>query len=128
MFYDQINGNNMNQEQMTNLIQILIKIALLVVVTAFIVMFQKSNTIIFIGLLLFILYIYFYLHVNLFFLIIVGFGGSFTEAIVICLANDLWTYKEPGLGNIPIWLPLLWSIVGTGVIGLYDLSKLISPN
>ena len=55
MFYDQINGNNMNQEQMTNLIQILIKISLLVVVTAFIVMFQKSNTIIFIGLLLFIM-------------------------------------------------------------------------
>jgi len=118
-------SSNKNK-QVTEIINMLIKIALLVVVTTFLIMFQKSNTIIFIGMLLLLIYIHYYLHVNLFFLIIVGFGGSFTEAVVIYLTGFLWKYRAPSFGNIPCWLPLLWAIVGTGVLGLYDFSKMVT--
>jgi len=103
----------------------IIKIALLVIVTVMIIFFQKSNWLMFASMVVILFYIYFYLKVSLFFLIFVGFGGSFTESIVIFF-TDLWKYKFPNLGNITCWLPLLWAIVGTGVIGLYDFSLIVT--
>lgn len=113
-------------KQTIEIIRMMIQIVLLVVVTTFLIMFQKSNAIIFVGMFLMLVFIYYYLRVNLFFLVLVGFGGSFTEAVVICLTNFLWKYRSPSFCNIPCWLPLLWAIVGSGVLGLYKLSLLIS--
>ena len=58
-------------------------------------------------------------------MIFVGFGGSFTESTVMYF-TALWKYKFPNLGNITCWLPLLWAIVGTGVVGIYDLSLIVT--
>ena len=103
----------------------IIKIALLVIVTVMIIFFKKSNWLIFASMVVILFYIYYYLNVSLFFLIFVGFGGSFTESIVMYF-TDLWKYKFPNLGNITCWLPLLWAIVGTGVVGIYDLSLIVT--
>lgn len=124
--YNNTPNSSFADKQTIEIIRMMIQIALLVVVTTFLIMFQKSNTIVFIGMFLMLVFIYYYLRVNLFFLIIVGFGGSFTEAVVICLTDFLWKYRSPSFCNIPCWLPLLWAIVGTGVLGLYKLSLLIS--
>uniref|UniRef100_A0A6C0KWW2 Uncharacterized protein n=1 Tax=viral metagenome TaxID=1070528 RepID=A0A6C0KWW2_9ZZZZ len=113
-----------NENKIDYIKKIIIKILLLIVVGTLLVFCKKSNWLIFSGMTIMLIYIHFYLNLSIYFLVFVGFGGSFAESVVMYL-TDLWKYKSPNLGNIPCWLPLLWSIVGTGVIGIYELISII---
>jgi len=59
-------------------------------------------------------------HVSIIFLFMVGIGGSMTEMIVMYTTKGLWKYRNPNVGLMPMWLPILWAIVGAGVLTLND--------
>jgi len=44
--------------------------------------------------------------------------GSIAEYIAISLGA--WTYKNPDIFNIPIWLPLLWGIASVFIVRVYN--------
>lgn len=50
--------------------------------------------------------------------IVCGLLGSIGESIII--VSGAWSYTDPQLINIPIWLPFLWGIAGTTGIFLYS--------
>lgn len=50
--------------------------------------------------------------------ILIGFLGSSAESIVIF--NGAWSYAQPQLINVPVWLPLLWGLAGTIGVTLYQ--------
>lgn len=43
--------------------------------------------------------------------------GAISECIAVSFGA--WTYENPNLVNIPIWLPLLWGIASTYIIRVY---------
>ncbi|MFA6096211.1 MAG: DUF2878 family protein [Candidatus Paceibacterota bacterium] len=43
--------------------------------------------------------------------------GSIAEYIAISLGA--WTYENPDVFNIPIWLPLLWGIASVFIVRVY---------
>lgn len=43
--------------------------------------------------------------------------GAISECIAVMFGA--WTYENPNLFNIPIWLPLLWGIASTYIIRVY---------
>ena len=50
--------------------------------------------------------------------ILIGFLGSSAESVVIF--SGAWSYAQPQLINVPIWLPLLWGLAGTIGVTLYQ--------
>jgi hypothetical protein len=97
------------------------------------IIFNKSNTEIFIALSVILGLMYYNLNtihtnrvnnVNILFLLLVGLAGAGTEMIIIYFTTDIWKYRTPDIINIPIWLPLLWAIAGMGVLNLNDIVNL----
>ena len=50
--------------------------------------------------------------------IIIGLIGSVGENIIIF--SGVWSYAEPQIINVPIWLALAWGLFGTTAITLYE--------
>ena len=86
------------------------------------ILFNKSNKIIFGFLSLILFLMYHDLNINPLFLILSGLAGAIVEMTIIYFTTDIWKYRTPDIINIPIWLPLLWSIASVGVLTLYELS------
>lgn len=88
------------------------------------IIFNKSNTEIFIALSVILGLMYYNLNVNILFLLLVGLAGAGTEMIIIYFTTDIWKYRTPDIINVPIWLPVLWAIAGMGVLNLNDIVNL----
>jgi len=86
------------------------------------ILFNKSNEIIFSFLSIILVLMYCDLNINPIFLLLAGLAGAITEMIIIYYTTDIWKYRTPNIINIPIWLPLLWSIAGVGILALQDVS------
>lgn len=46
-------------------------------------------------------------------------GGAVVEIILVNFGHG-WSYSNPQLFGIPVWIPLFWGVVGTSIIVLYD--------
>ena len=99
-----------------------ILILLYIVVTVISIIFLNGlDTLLFMILFLITCLIYLSTDITLNFLIVIGIVGSLTESVIILLSKNTWSYKNPELFNVPIWLPLLWAIAGSGVISINNL-------
>lgn len=56
---------------------------------------------------------------ELFWYLLVGFGGAFIEIILVKFGNA-WRYSVQHFFNIPIWMPFFWATLGTTIISLYE--------
>jgi hypothetical protein len=80
------------------------------------IIFNNSNQKVFIGLLLILIAMQLHLKINPIFLLLIAIIGSVTEMIIMKYSHGIWNYRNPNFINIPIWLPLLWAIAGSGVL------------
>ena len=46
-------------------------------------------------------------------------GGAIVEIILVNFGHG-WTYSNPNIFGIPIWIPLFWGLIGTTIIVGYD--------
>lgn len=46
--------------------------------------------------------------------VVVGVVGAAAEAVAI--HHSAWTYTQPQLLGIPLWLPVLWGVAGVTVV------------
>jgi len=88
--------------------------------------FNKSNEKIFIFLSLILGLMWYNLNIDPLFLLLSGLGGAIVEMIIIYFTTDIWKYRSPDIINIPIWLPLLWSIASVFILSLKDISQIIT--
>lgn len=51
--------------------------------------------------------------------IVLSLGGPFAETQII-LASRAWSYSDPQIGVVPLWLAPLWGLVGMCLITSYD--------
>lgn len=99
-----------------------ILILLYIVVTVISIVFLNGlDALLFMILFLITCLIYMSTNISINFLIVIGITGSLTESVIMLLSKNAWSYRNPGLFNIPIWLPLLWAIAGSGVISINNL-------
>lgn len=45
--------------------------------------------------------------------------GTFIEIVLINYGHG-WTYSNPNVFGIPIWIPLFWGLIGTTILVIYD--------
>jgi hypothetical protein len=51
---------------------------------------------------------------------LVGILGTTTESLIMFLGNNPWSYADPLLINIPLWLIPLWGLAGIIFITLHE--------
>ena len=56
---------------------------------------------------------------ELFWYLLVGFGGAFIEIILVNIGNA-WGYSTQHIFNIPIWMIFFWATLGITIISLYE--------
>ena len=56
---------------------------------------------------------------ELFWYLLIGFGATFIEVILVNFGNA-WSYSAKHFLNIPLWMSFFWAILGTTIISLYE--------
>jgi hypothetical protein len=51
--------------------------------------------------------------------LMISLGGSMAEIVFVNMSNA-WSYSNPQLYGIPLWIPWFWGVVGTTLIVAYD--------
>lgn len=46
-------------------------------------------------------------------------NGAIVEILLVNFGHG-WTYSNPNMFGIPIWIPLFWGLIGTTIVVLYD--------
>jgi hypothetical protein len=49
----------------------------------------------------------------------IGAMGAYAEALII-QEGGVWTYTNPQLFSIPIWLPAIWGLTAIALMTMYD--------
>ncbi len=51
--------------------------------------------------------------------ILICVGGAVTEILLVNVGHG-WSYSNPNIFGIPIWIPFFWGFVGTTILVIYD--------
>jgi len=49
----------------------------------------------------------------------IGVIGAIIEIILVNFGHG-WTYTNPNIFGIPIWIPFFWGLIGTTIVVIYD--------
>lgn len=56
---------------------------------------------------------------NIFFYLVIAFGGTLAEIIIMKISSKSWKYDNPFIFGVPLWLIPLWGIAGAGIVGVH---------
>jgi len=51
--------------------------------------------------------------------VLICIGGGLVEILLVNFGHA-WSYTQPQLYDIPIWMPIFWGLVGTTVIVMHE--------
>jgi hypothetical protein len=49
----------------------------------------------------------------------ISLGFSIAEILILNIGGG-WTYTQPQIYGIPIWLPFFWGLIGTSILSIYE--------
>jgi hypothetical protein len=56
---------------------------------------------------------------ELFWYLLICVAGTIVEIVLVNFGHG-WTYSNPDVFGIPLWIPLFWGLVGTTIIIVYQ--------
>jgi hypothetical protein len=124
-FYQPMQFYKPNKEIIDKMVLNVLCIILSGVVTIFLVIALSHHTYILLAALVTLLVILHQIQpLSLFLYVFCGLGGGLAEIVTIKFGANTWIYNAPTTPlNIPIWLPLVWSLAGVLIVTLNEFIK-----